>query len=184
MLPPRDRVPGHHLAHDRFLPAEVDPQTSPGADAAEDDQPPRRLITLPRLLIAIGALVVLLAVGGGLLFLLASSPPDRSSPSATVTGYYNALSNQDYNRAWQYTADSRNNVDNQSADISSLRADDTRLGKVLSASPGPAQDAGSTQATVQVNVKREQGGGTVLSYTVTLTQFDGSTWLITDITAS
>ena len=130
----------------------------------------------------IGAVLVALALLGMLVLRSSSppahSPPDRSSPSATVTGYYNALSNQDYNRAWQYMADSRNNVDNQSADISSLREDDARSGKVLSATIGSVQDSGSTQATVQVTVKRALGGGTVISYTVTLTQFDGNTWLI------
>jgi serine/threonine protein kinase len=177
VLPPRDRVPSHQLAHDRRLPAEEESHPGPGT-AEGDDQPPQRLVTLPRLLIAIVALVVLLAIGGGLLFLLTSSPPDRSSPGATVTGYYNALSSQDYNRAWQYTADSRNNVGNQSNDIRSLRADDTQFGKVLSATIGTVQDAGSTQATVQVDVKRARGGGTDLTYSVTLTQFDGNTWLI------
>jgi hypothetical protein len=124
-------------------------------------------------------LVVGIVTAGGI-FLLASSPPDRSSPSATVTGFFDALSTHDYARAWQFMSASRDNSTSQSQFTQSQRADDARLGTVVSATITRVDGANTSLATVQVNVTRGQGG-TVLSYTVSLTQFDGTTWLITSV---
>jgi hypothetical protein len=144
---------------------------------------PGRLVTGPRLLLAAIVLLVIGIVTAGGIFLLASAPPDRTSPSATVSGYFDALSTHDYTRAWQFMAASRDNSTSQSQFTQSQRADDARLGTVVSATIMGVVGANTSLATVQVNVTRGQGG-TILSYTVSLTQFDGTTWLITSVGSS
>ena len=174
-------VPGGQLERRVSEPQLLQPSPDGQHSAAPT---PHKLFTMPRLLIALATLLVLLAVGGGAVLLLNSSPLDRSSPSATVTGYYNALKSQDYARAWQYTENSRNNVGAQSQDVNRLRADDALSGKVLSVTISQVQDPGTGQATVLVSVTRAASGGTVISDTISLTQFDGNTWLITSVTSS
>ncbi len=62
--------------------------------------------------------MVLLLVAGGAFYAYRSlTTLDRSTPRATVTGYFHALSAQDYATAWRYDADSRNNPAAQTAFI-------------------------------------------------------------------
>src|SRR5579859_4469407 len=61
---------------------------------------------------------------------------DRSPPRATVIGYFDALRAQDYPRAWQFLAASRNGVTSEADFARNLRADDDRNGRVLSAHIG------------------------------------------------
>ena len=131
-----------------------------------------------RLLLMVAALLVVLLVGAGGAFLLLSTPPDRSSPRATITGYYNALSQRDYQHAWQFFVDSRNAVGKQDVDIQSYRTDDAQRGVVKSVSITSVQIGTPGQAIAQVTVVRARG---TFSYQVFLTQFDGNVWLITSI---
>jgi hypothetical protein len=117
--------------------------------------------------------------------LLSSAPPDRSSPSATVNGYYNALSHQNYSLAFQYLQDSRNQVSSKSGDISGLQSDEATLGRIVSYTITDITDNSATQVTVSVAITRSppHGSKTVSNFVVSVTQYDGSTWLITNITS-
>src|SRR5262249_21696868 len=142
-----------------------------------------QLLTGPRLLLAAIALLVIAVVTAGGVFLLNSAPPDRSSPSATVSGFFSALSSQDYGRAWQFMAASRDNSLQQDQFTRSQQADDARLGRVISATITQVDGANTSQAIVQVSVTRGPDDS-VLSYSVTLTHFDGTTWLIASVGSS
>jgi hypothetical protein len=101
-----------------------------------------------------------------------------------VNGYFAALAAQDYSRAWQYLADSRNTPSAQSADLAGLTADDSRYGKVLSANIIALSQGtvGSAQATVAV--QRSAAPNTTMTYALVLTLYDGQTWLIDSVNNS
>lgn len=131
------------------------------------------------------ACALALLIGLGVALIAASAPPDRSSPEATVSGYYSALKAQDYSRAWQYEADSRNDASSQSPFIAGLRSDDQQYGRVIAFTVKPAQGESANQATVEVSVTRAgSGGSTTTVFTVALTQYNGGTWLINSITTT
>ena len=164
--------------------AEADPRADDGDDETGHDT--RGKGRRRRIAVIAGitcALAILIGLGAALI--AASAPPDRSSPEATTQGYFNALKAQDYASAWQYVADSRNNVSSQSSFIAGLRSEDSQYGRVTIFTLMPAQSAGATQATVQVTVTRSGAvSPDTTSFTVVLTQYDGGTWLITNITAT
>lgn len=132
------------------------------------------------------ALILLaLAAGAVAVFMLGPfAPPDRSTPQATVNGYFAALAAQDYARAWQYSADSHNSPDSQSTVAASLKADDDSYGRVTSARITSLRQGsvGSAQATVAVH--RSDAPATTMTYTLVLTLYDGGTWLIASVTTS
>jgi hypothetical protein len=138
-------------------------------------------------LVGIIGILVILAIGAGVLVAFTLGPlgaPDRSSPRASVNGYFAALAAQDYSRAWQYLADSRNAPSAQSADLAGLTSDDTRYGKVLSAHVTSLTQGtvGSAQATVAV--QRSAAPNTTATYALVLTLYDGQTWLIESVNNS
>jgi len=105
------------------------------------------------------------------------APIDRSSPQATVNGYFNALRQQNYTQAWQFMSASRNDPSSQSLFESGLRTDDARYGKVLTARiTQVTQNAGSS-ATVVVAVTRADQPTNTITYSLTVTNY-GSDWLI------
>jgi serine/threonine protein kinase len=136
------------------------------------------------LLSAAAVCLVLGAAALGLSILRNVGPPDRSSPSASVNGYFAALIAQDYNRAWQYSTGSRNNTGSQATFTASLRADDAHYGRVLSAQITQVDDAVSGSVTVVATVTRAAAPQDALTYTLILTQYDGNTWLINSISTS
>lgn len=105
---------------------------------------------------------------------------DRSTPQATVTGYFHALSAQDYAAAWHYDADSRNNPSAQTVFIQSVQADDANYGVVRSASITQITPINSSQVAVSVSVLRGDSQ-TQMSYMLNLIQYNGSEWYILDI---
>lgn len=129
------------------------------------------------------AALVLLGVVVAVLALNATAPPDRSSPRATVTGYFAALKAENYSLAWQFVAQSRTNVSVEASFVSNLQSDDARLGHVLTAQV-TALDTSSGQVSAQVDVTRAMSPSVTLSYSVDLTQFDNDTWLITSISST
>lgn len=144
----------------------------------------RRRVLTPQLGVGAALIVVLAAVVVGF-FLFQSSPlPDRSTPTATTKGYFAAIHAQDYPSAWRYVAASRNNPGAQSDFTSNVSSDDQRLGKVQVASIISATTDVSGKATVTVSVVRERAPTSTYAYTLTLVQYDGSTWLISSITNS
>jgi len=128
----------------------------------------------------IGVLVALMVIVGGLSVVAYQNfaPPDRSSAEATVTGYFNALEQQNYGRAWQYSAASRNDAGSQSTFTSALTDDDARYGKVLSFTITQTQSDNAGHTTDTVSVTRANAPSTPLNYVVSVTQYDGATWLI------
>lgn len=128
--------------------------------------------------------VILVAVVLGVVLLSATTPPDRSSPIATITGYFNALRAQDYNRAWQYSSASRNDVISQSSFTGDLASDDARDGRVLTASMPTIEQQAPDKVTATVNVTRADAPGVPVTYLLNLTQYDGNTWLIDGVTTS
>jgi serine/threonine protein kinase len=111
------------------------------------------------------------------------APLDRSTPAATVTGYYNALLAQNYNLAWQYTTSSANDQSSQGAIIANMKADDTRGGPITSFSMSAPQGDASSHVTTTVTVHRARAPGGPAVYIVSLTQY-GSIWLIDSVTSS
>jgi serine/threonine protein kinase len=162
----------------------IDDLPEAGDDRAGEEHAPSGIVTLPRVLIACATLLALLIVGGGAAFLLSSTPPDRSSPTATANGYYNALSHQNYTLAFQFLQDSRNQASSQSSDMSGFRSDDASSGKIVSYTITDIRDNSSTQVSVSVTITRSSPGGsnTISSFALSITQYDGSTWLITNVT--
>lgn len=129
------------------------------------------------------ASVIVVAVLVAVLVLNATALPDRSSPQATVTGYFAALMAQDYQRAWQYAAQSRTDVSGESGFVSGLKSDDARFGRVVSAHIAELDNSGG-QVIAQVDVTRARSPGAVMSYSLDLTQFDNDTWLISSVSAT
>lgn len=111
------------------------------------------------------------------------APLDRSTPQGTVTGYFAAVQQQDYGRAWQYTADSANDPNSQVTFTQNQRADDALSGHVLTYRVvGSAVDNGSHE-TIVVVVTRAGAPQTAIQETVLLTQYGGN-WLIDSITSA
>ncbi|WIG58685.1 MAG: hypothetical protein OJF49_001431 [Ktedonobacterales bacterium] len=137
-----------------------------------------------RIILSVGvASIVLVAIALGIVLVSSATPPDRSTPAATVNGYFAALAAQDYNRAWLYSASSRNNVSSKADFIANLRSDDVLLGQVTHATIRQSSEDSTGKVTVIADVTRT-GSGSVVSYTLNLSQYDGSTWLINNITSS
>lgn len=186
-LPPATPLPYAGAPSGRLMGADAaETLKRDGDDGSDDEDKPRRGIGRRRLALFAGiacALAILIGLGAALI--AASAPPDRSSPESTVSGYYNALKAQDYTRAWQYDADSRNNASSQNAFIAGLHSEDQQYGRVTAFTLMPAQSTSATQATVQVSVTRAgTSGSTTTAFTVALTQYNGDTWLINSITAT
>jgi len=134
----------------------------------------------------IAALVVIGVVAGALAIVMLGvlRPPDRSTPQATVAGYFNALKAQDYARAWQYSSTSHNDPSSQDSYASSLRADDDQFGPVTSVGKVSVAQDSSGRAHATVIVQRGGSTGTQMTYTLGLTLYDSSTWLIDSIANS
>lgn len=146
----------------------------------------KRISTPPKLLrapvLAIIALCLVVAGTAAAYALIRSSaPPDRSSANATVEGYFAALHDQNYTRAWLFVSASRNDVTKQSELTSELRADDARFGPVLHMTIANTETDGVDKVTLQVHVLRAHSPDTIVNYTLVVTQYDGSTWLIDSI---
>jgi hypothetical protein len=125
--------------------------------------------------------VALLVVAAGALYAYRSlTALDRSTPSASVNGYFHALSARDDASAWNYDADSRNNPGGQAAFIQSLQADDASYGAVRSAHITQVSLTAPSQAIVIVSVVRANSP-TPITYTIELAEYDGTTWLIITI---
>ena len=127
------------------------------------------------------AAIVLLAVAAVAIVLHVYAPLDRSTPSATVTGYFNALSAQDYTRAWHYTAGSADDPTSQASFLQNQRADDALSGRVLSMRVISSQEDSSSHETVMISVTRSGSPQSTIHETVLVTQYGGN-WLIDSIT--
>lgn len=135
------------------------------------------------LLIGIVLAVALVSVGVVTLIIVPRlAPPDRSTPTATVTGYYTALQQSDFTRAWQFSTASRNDTGSQNVFAQNLRADDARYGKVISLRIISVVNDSSSHATAMVQTKRANDANNPVVYSVALSQYDGTTWLIDSIT--
>jgi serine/threonine protein kinase len=133
---------------------------------------------------ACGFLLIAVLIGGVLFY--TSAPPDRSSPQATVTGFFSALQAQNYDLAWQYSAATYTDATSQASFIASLRSDDAQLGRVVQADSGHmsiVRDS-SGSATAQINVYRADSPQTPVTYTLVVSLYNGSLWLIANISTS
>ncbi|HEX6541027.1 MAG TPA: serine/threonine-protein kinase [Ktedonobacterales bacterium] len=130
------------------------------------------------------ALVMILAAVGIATFMVVPrlAPPDRSSPRATITGYFDALQQDDTGRAWQFTSASRNDTATQDIFTRNLRADDTSFGKVLSIKIITVETDSSSHATAVVQATRANAPGNPITYSIALSQYDGTTWLVDSVT--
>jgi serine/threonine protein kinase len=144
----------------------------------------RRWFALPIVWVTAVVAVLLVAAVVGVNMLGLLNPVDRSTPQATVTGYFQALKAQDDGRAWQYSSLSRNNATQRSAFISGLQADDARFGHVTSFQLGQFASDGEGHVQATVSVTRFLQPDAPLTYTLSLTQYDGSTWLIDSVSGS
>lgn len=164
----QSRAPSAHA------PAANERQSAPKMPA------PQRQRRGPPLAVLIGILVVLMVAVGGLAVVAYQNfaPPDRSTPQATTTGYFNALEQQNYSRAWQFSSASRNDPSAQSSFISALSADDGRYGQVLRFTITQSQTDNAGHATLTVSVTRAVAPDVPLVYVVSVTQYSGDNWLI------
>jgi serine/threonine protein kinase len=105
---------------------------------------------------------------------------DRSSPQTTVTGYFAAVKAKDYAKAWQFYAGSRNDPADQTSFIQGLQTDDYNYGVVRGVTITDVSAVTSSESIVTATVTRGSGQ-TAMTYVLDLTQYDGSTWLITTI---
>src|SRR5579859_2664903 len=115
------------------------PGPQPAARSPQQDAPPLVVVkgrsrSRPPVFIGLIVIALLVAAGGAFYAYRSLTTLDRSTPRATVTGYFHALSAQDYATAWRYEADSRNNPAAQAAFIQGLQSDDASYGVVRSAS--------------------------------------------------
>jgi serine/threonine protein kinase len=133
---------------------------------------------------ACGFLAVVVLIGGILFYL--SAPPDRSSPKATATGYFAALQAQNYDLAWQYSAATYTDATSESSFVASLRSDDAQLGRVslVDVSHMSIIRDSSGSATVHIGVVRADSPNSPVTYTLVLQLYNGSLWLIANISAS
>ncbi len=150
------------------------------ADPASGAQREKRERRGPPTGVLIGLLVVLMVVVAGLAFFAYNTfaPPDRSTPTASVTGYFDSLEQQNYSRAWQFDAASRNDPGSQTSFTAALDADDSRYGKVVSYSITSAQSDTSGHTDYTVSVTRSKATSAPLTYDVSVTQYSGPLWLI------
>lgn len=132
------------------------------------------------ILVLICVVGVAVALGTNLLGSL--TPPDRSSPQAAVTGYFQAISAQDYAKAWQFTSSSRNDPNSNAAFASARKSEDDQSGKVLSATITTVDADSTGRVHVQAKVMRA-GASTPFDYSFVLANYGGATWLIESVTA-
>jgi serine/threonine protein kinase len=125
-------------------------------------------------------IALLLVIAGAWYALNSFTTIDRSTPTATAMGYFNAVKTQSYDTAWQFSASSRNNPGAKATFIQQLKADDQTYGQVKSVTVTDTSLVNSSQAIVTLNVKR---GPNDMTYIIDLTQYDGSTWLIATISS-
>ena len=134
------------------------------------------------LLIGIALVFILVAVGIATFMIVPRlAPPDRSTPQATITGYFNALQQDDFSRAWQFASASHNDTASQDVFTQNLRADDSRYGKVISFNILSVDTDGSNHATTLVQTVRANAPDSPVVYSIALSQFDGTTWLMDSI---
>lgn len=158
--------------------------SSPQLPPSVPERPAGRRMPSPYLLG--GGLIVAFVVVAliGINIVRAMTPPDRSSPNATVTGYYAALQAQDYAKAWQYVSASRNNTGSQADFTASLQSDDQHFGKVTNIKVIQIETDNSGHADAVVQITRAGAPNSSQQLTIVLTQYDGTNWLIDSIAAS
>jgi serine/threonine-protein kinase len=134
------------------------------------------------LLIGIALVFILVAVGIATFMIVPRlTPPDRSTPQATITGYFNALQQGDFSRAWQFVSASHNDTSSQAVFTQNLRADDSRYGKVISIHIISIDTDSSSHATALVQSTRANDTSNPVVYSIALSQYDGTTWLLDSI---
>ena len=102
----------------------------------------------------------------------------------TVNGYYTALKARDYNAAWNYMSASRNDPASQASTTSTWKSTDDSLGVVTSAQITSTNQDSSGRVTVTVAIHRGAPSNSSSNYTLTLSQYGGSAWLIDNVTAT
>jgi hypothetical protein len=143
-----------------------------------------------RLSLIIGLIIALAVLAGAVLFgqpllngaLGSFFPPDRSTAENTVNGYYDALTTSNYDRAWQYLADSRNSPQNKMAVISRLSDDERNLGRVISVTVKQQAQDTSGRVNITMSVTRARAPNIPQTVVVSLSQYNGSDWLIESLT--
>ena len=175
---PSLRQKGTHY-ESRSLPA-LPSVNTPSTPALEGHEAKKRRGVWPLVIGAVLTVAIVATFVAAAGVLRSVAPPDRSSAQATITGYFDALSSQDYMRAWQYVAQSRSNEASQADFINGLKADDAQFGRVLTARIVQVEEDNGGKTSAMVEVTRAGTTGVVV-YSVSLTQYGGDTWLINGI---
>ena len=146
--------------------------------------PHREGLSRGPLLTGIALVMILVAVGIATVMIVPRlTPPDRSTPQATITGYFNALKQTDSARAWQFVSASRNDTGSQASFTQNLHADDTRYGKVVSIQIVAVENDSTSHVSATVRVTRTSDTNNPVVYSISLSQYDGTTWLIDSVTS-
>jgi serine/threonine protein kinase len=188
-LPSQPRPAVHRAALETPAPpdeASDDWQRSRGAhDLSESDGGKRRpWFKSPVLLSACVVVLIALGVILGLTAIRNLTPPDRSTPNATITGYFSALRASNYARAYDFLTDSQTNIADRANMLDSLAADDGHYGRVLSARIISVENDSGGKVAAQVAVTRALDPNTPQIYSIELSQYSGNTWLIDSIATS
>lgn len=156
------------------------PMITRKTEALAQPKKPKRERRGPSLAVLITILVVLMVAVGGLAVFAYNTfaPPDRSTPQVTVNGYFDALEQQNYSRAWQYSSASRNDPGSEASFADTLSSDDARYGKVLRFTITQSQSDNAGHTAVTVSVTRSSAPTAPLTYLVSVTQYSGPVWLI------
>jgi hypothetical protein len=129
----------------------------------------------------LAAIVLLAAVGIGVLRIYAI--PDRSTPTATVTGYFAALQVQDYARAWQFTSASNEDQSSEAAFAQNQQAANNLSGRIISFHIVQLNEDGNGHATGVLTISRSGAPNDGATESVSLTQYGGN-WLIDSVTGA
>ncbi|HKV85389.1 MAG TPA: protein kinase [Ktedonobacterales bacterium] len=187
-LPTQPRPAINRAALETPAPADVasaDWKSSRDNDSATSDDGKRRRWFRSPVLLSAGLLVVIaLGVFLGLTAIHNLTPPDRSTPNATITGYFTALRGRNYSRAYDYLTNSQTNITDRASVLDSLAADDDHYGRVLSARIVSIENDSGGKVAAQVAVTRALAPNTPRTYAIELSQYSGNTWLIDGIATS
>lgn len=125
--------------------------------------------------VAIVSIVALIGVGVlvGLKVIVFNGSPDQSSPQNATSGYFAALENKDYSRAYQYFSTKETATLSQSQFTQLAQQDENQFGLITKHSIGTVATA-SDASQINVMVTR---GNSQLNYTVILTATNGIWYL-------
>ena len=131
--------------------------------------------------VAVVIALALLAVGilVGTHVIVLGNTADMTTPQATVSGYFSALKNQDYQRAYSYVSNQFIAAESNSQFTTAQKNDQSTLGSVTAYTITSIAATGTDKDEAKVTVTRD---AKPLTYTVELSTTDNK-WQIDSVTS-